>query len=185
MFKSLLAACAALTIALNVAVSVMSSTSNRAYADTLAPQTLVIEAPQTLEVAIVEYTPSFSDADLQCMTENIYFEARNQSVEGQYAVAEVVLNRLASDEFPNSVCGVVKQKSSRNCQFSWYCDGLSDKMRDKDAEARARLIARTAFSLKTNFTQGAKYYHANYVSPRWSKSGKIKQIQDHIFYSHI
>lgn len=177
MFKSLLAACAALTLVLQVAVALMSPTSNRAYADTIAPQTLSIEP------VIIE--PAFSDADLDCMTENIYFEARNQSIEGQYAVAEVVLNRVEDSEFPKSVCEVIKQKTSKNCQFSWYCDGLPDRMTDKNAEEIARAVARTALSIKTNYVNGAKYYHANYVSPKWSKTGKVKQIQDHIFYTRI
>jgi spore germination cell wall hydrolase CwlJ-like protein len=187
MFKSLLVACAAITLAFQVVGMSMAPGNNRAYADT-APQELVIARPEKLEVAPVKVAvalPIISEADLDCMTENIYFEARNQSVEGQYAVAEVVMNRLAAEEFPKTVCEVIKQKSTKNCQFSWYCDGLPDVMTDKDAEARARLIARSALLLKTNFTNGAKYYHAEYVSPKWAEDGKVKQIQDHIFYTRI
>lgn len=187
MFKSLLAACAALTLATQVVGMAMTPAPNRAYAQPAPIVEAVLEQPETLTVTLVveKAKPLFTDDDLDCMTKNIYFEARNQSIEGQYAVAEVVMNRLAAEEFPKTVCKVIKQRSTKNCQFSWYCDGLPDVMIDRDAEARARLIARTALSIKTNFTEGAKYYHANYVSPKWAKDGKVKQIQDHIFYTRI
>lgn len=185
MFKTLLAACAAITLAMQLAVTYMTFVSPKAYA---APTShiqftapVIVAEPVKEEISLNEY----SDADLDCMTKNIYFEARSQSVEGQYAVAEVVMNRVAAEEFPKTVCEVIKQKSATNCQFSWYCDGLPDVMRDKDAINRAKMIARTVLSFKTNYTNGAKYYHANYVRPGWAKAGKVKQIQDHIFYTRI
>jgi spore germination cell wall hydrolase CwlJ-like protein len=189
MFKAILAACAALTLTAQVAVTYISVTTPRAYA-AIPSHTQVVVTPISVEPPKVESEVSikeilYDDEDLDCMTKNIYFEARDQSVEGQFAVAEVVMNRVSSEEFPKTVCEVIKQKSSTNCQFSWYCDGLSDVMHDKDAENRARMIARTALSFKTNFTDGAKYYHADYVSPGWTEAGKVKQIQDHIFYTRI
>lgn len=129
--------------------------------------------------------PEISEKDIDCMTQNIYFEARNQSEEGQYAVAEVVLNRTEDPEFPDNVCDVIKEKNTRVCQFSWYCDGLPDQMRDREAIALAREIAIASLISKTNYTEGAKFYHAEYVSPGWNKKKKTKQIQDHIFYTSI
>ena len=70
-------------------------------------------------------------AALVCLALNIYFEARNQPTSGQIAVAEVTLNRVASRNYPNTVCGVVKQSNKNGCAFSWYCDGKSDKPYEK------------------------------------------------------
>jgi spore germination cell wall hydrolase CwlJ-like protein len=185
MFKSLLVACAAITLAAHI-IGLNITPSAPAYAATpVLVYQEIIEPEEITFVSIEPATPIYSDEDLDCMTKNIYFEARDQSIEGQYAVAEVVMNRLAAEEFPKTVCEVIKQKNPRVCQFSWYCDGLSDVMYDKGAVRRARLIARSALSFKTDFTNGSKYYHAYYVSPKWSKTGKVKQIQDHIFYTHI
>jgi spore germination cell wall hydrolase CwlJ-like protein len=125
------------------------------------------------------------ERELDCLTKNIYFEARDQSLEGQYAVAEVVLNRMDNPKFPSSVCGVVEQKTDRVCQFSWFCDGKSDEMRDKKARQIARKVALNSISNKTNFTDGALYYHANYVSPGWENVKITTEIEDHIFYSSV
>lgn len=185
MFKSLLVACAAITLAAHI-IGVNITPSSPAFADTpILVYEEIIEPEEITFVSIEPAIPLYSVEDVECMTANIYFEARDQSIEGQYAVAEVVMNRLAAEEFPKTVCEVIKQKNPRVCQFSWYCDGQPDVMIEKTAEHRARLIARAALSFKTDFTNGSKYYHAYYVSPKWSKTGKVKQIQDHIFYTHI
>ena len=125
------------------------------------------------------------ERELDCLTRNIYFEARDQSIEGQYAVAEVVLNRSSNPDFPSSICEVVEQKNENGCQFSWFCDGKSDKMRDKKALRTAREIALSSIINKTNFTDGALYYHANYVDPEWENVKMTTIIEDHIFYSSI
>lgn len=125
------------------------------------------------------------ERELDCLTRNIYFEARGQSLEGQYAVAEVVLNRTENPDFPQSICDVVKQKNEKGCQFSWYCDGKSDKMIDKTAIRIAKRVAASSITNKPNLTDGALYYHANYVSPNWKNVKKTVEIEDHIFYSSI
>ena len=71
------------------------------------------------------------EAALMCLALNVYFEARNDTMVGQYAVAQVVINRVQSSKFPNDVCSVVKQsRNDGTCQFSWYCDGKSDRPRE-------------------------------------------------------
>lgn len=123
--------------------------------------------------------------EFDCLVRNIYFEARDQTIEGQYAVAEVVLNRMEDGEFPNTICGVVKQKTETVCQFSWFCDGKSDRMRDKKAIDVAKKVAMASILQKTNYTGGATFYHADYVSPQWKNVKETKKIQDHIFYTSI
>lgn len=141
----------------------------------------------------VEEKNNYSDKDIECLARNIYFEARNQSVLGQYAVGWVTINRMYSEKFPNTVCGVVHQAVRKDgvpvrhkCQFSWYCDGKSDIITDNISYKRAVEIATELLNTYSNtldVTDGATYYHANYVNPSWSrKFDKIVQIDRHIFY---
>ena len=70
---------------------------------------------------------------LMCLALNIYFEARSEPIQGQIAIAEVTLNRVASANFPNDVCSVVLQDNNSGCQFSWWCDGKSDEPRENNS----------------------------------------------------
>lgn len=129
-----------------------------------------------------------------CLAKNIYFEARNQSETGMIAVSHVVLNRVESPEFPDDICDVVTQAKIRSdgslirhkCQFSWYCDGLSDYPREKVAWKHAKEIADDAYRLHTvgfDITQGSTYYHAKNVNPHWASAfERVVDIDDHIFY---
>jgi len=107
---------------------------------------------------------------LSCIALNVYFEARNDNMSGQYAVAHVVLNRVQDDRWPNEVCEVVTQRNEDNiCQFSWYCDGLSDKPDDEYAWAYAQMVAADVLRGEVpDFTGGSTHYHAYYVKPYWA-----------------
>jgi len=124
------------------------------------------------------------DAQFYCLTEALYFEARGETVEGQAAVAEVVLNRVEDPAFPNTICGVVRQTSARGCQFSYYCDGRSDRMVDVEAKQRAEKIAMAFINGAERIqTAGATYFHTHAVRPSWSRSfEKTIQIGAHVFY---
>ena len=129
-----------------------------------------------------------------CLAQNIYFEARDQPTVGQLAVASVVLNRVHDDRWPNTVCEVVREgpthKHKTNlplrdqCQFSWYCDGKSDRPTDEDAWEDAILVAHGVYyGNLDDFVEGATHYHAHYVQPSWASSKTyITRIEDHIFY---
>ncbi|WP_282610240.1 cell wall hydrolase [Pelagibius sp. Alg239-R121] len=127
--------------------------------------------------------------ELFCMAQNIYFEARSEPTAGRRAVAHVVMNRVASSRFPSTVCEVVRQGGENRrykCQFSWWCDGLSDDIKNakswRDAE---RLAAFVYWGLSIDMTGGALFYHADYVKPRWRNAfNKGPQIGRHIFYSY-
>lgn len=86
--------------------------------------------------------PPTGDADWHCLAKAVYFEARGESLQGQVAVAEVILNRVESPRYPHSVCGVVQQAGHGGCQFSFTCDGHPDRMRDAHAADLAGRIAR-------------------------------------------
>ena len=130
---------------------------------------------------------------LECLTRNIYWEAASEPFEGKVAVAQVTLNRMASGKFPDSVCGVVHQKNVFYervvCQFSWYCDKtITSKRLTIKHTPLYNDILEMSTNLYLNFertkdvTNGATYYHADYVNPEWSKLKKEKQIGRHIFY---
>ena len=121
-----------------------------------------------------------------CLTQAIYFEARSEPVEGQLAVAQVVLNRTKNPRFPNSICAVVFQneKLRNRCQFSFACDGLSDNPYNQEAWNIAQRISYIALSGRwEDITKSAMYYHASYVSPYWIKRLETTARHgSHIFY---
>src|SRR3954470_12585880 len=125
-------------------------------------------------------------ASLQCLTAAVYYEARSESVEGQRAVAQVVLNRVRHPAFPKSVCGVVYQGSRRStgCQFSFTCDGSLYARLEPDAWARARRVAAGALAGSVYGPVGlATHYHASYVHPWWAASmRRAVTVGSHIFY---
>jgi spore germination cell wall hydrolase CwlJ-like protein len=125
-------------------------------------------------------------ASLQCLTAAVYYEARSESLEGQRAVAQVVLNRVRHPAFPKSVCGVVYQGSRRRtgCQFSFTCDGSTRGVREPAAWARARRVAATALAGSVYGPVGlATHYHASYVRPWWAASmNRAVSVGSHIFY---
>jgi spore germination cell wall hydrolase CwlJ-like protein len=122
--------------------------------------------------------------DLQCLTEALYFEARGESVKGQFAVAEVILNRVDSGLYPRSVCGVVHQRGSGACAFSYACDKYSNKMRDRASRDRAARIAGVMLNGGPRLlTEGATHFHTRAVRPGWArKFTQTAKIGAHIFY---
>ncbi len=130
---------------------------------------------------------AYAAAERRCLAAGIYFEARGESVKGQQAVAQVILNRVRNPAYPNSICAVVYQnKYWRNrCQFSFACDGIRDRIKAKKHWTVAKKIANDAvagrFWLKS--VGSASHYHADYVWPRWRrKMTKMTKIGRHIFY---
>jgi hypothetical protein len=127
-------------------------------------------------------------AEKNCLATAIYFEARGETAKGQKAVAEVVLARTRVPGRPKTVCGVVYEGSKRRtgCQFSFTCDGIADRVVNKDAWRQASRIAANVMRTggKVNAVAGgATFYHADYVNPRWaSKMVKVAEIGTHIFY---
>ncbi|VAW22033.1 Mlr7408 protein [hydrothermal vent metagenome] len=129
----------------------------------------------------------FSEREQWCLSTAIYFEARGESYRGQVGVAQVVMNRVKSRTFPNSICGVVFQnKSWRNrCQFSFACDGIPDRVREPAAWAKAEEITQKVTSGEIYLPEVADAinYHANYVYPAWApRMKRLTQIGTHIFY---
>lgn len=132
--------------------------------------------------------PTLSDREFECLAKNVYFEAGNQSVAGQLAVALVTLNRVSDPRFPKSICGVVSQKSDkRTCQFSWYCIRKTHipniQSKTWELSKQAALDAYRMFHKGFDITNGATHFHATYVKPGWATTlEKVARIDDHVFY---
>ncbi|MFY2826174.1 cell wall hydrolase [Ruegeria sp. MALMAid1280] len=149
-----------------------------------------------LEPVKVSYSKAWLDQQpkaagnegFKCLAEALYFEARGESVRGQFAVAEVILNRVKSSRFPNSLCGVIKQGTGKKyqCQFTYTCDGHKEVIREKKAYERVSKVARAAIDgVAKELTEGATHYHTTAVNPSWSRVYKeTARIGVHIFYRH-
>jgi spore germination cell wall hydrolase CwlJ-like protein len=128
-----------------------------------------------------------TENELRCLALNIYFEARSEPEEGQYAVGHVVMNRMASKYYPNTACEVVQQGGEirlHHCQFSWWCDGQSDKPLNRKAWVKSMKIANAIYSGHSEDpTNGALWYHADYVNPYWKDELSVLiKIGQHVFY---
>ncbi|MBY4591466.1 MULTISPECIES: cell wall hydrolase [Rhizobium] len=129
----------------------------------------------------------FSAREQQCLASGIYFEARGESVKGQAAVAQVILNRVRNPSYPKTICGVVYQNEDwRNrCQFSFACDSIKDRVNSEYHWRMARDVAMAVTSGKIWLPQvgSATHYHAVYVRPKWAKTmEKVGRIGLHVFY---
>ena len=124
---------------------------------------------------------------LMCMALNIFFEARSEPVQGQIAVAEVTLNRVASDDYPNTICEVVLQENSQGCQFSWWCDSKSDEPKEHNSFQTSKSLAKLMIHEGQYISvvgKDATHYHTDDIKPYWSdKMVKIEQVGKHIFYA--
>lgn len=124
----------------------------------------------------------------QCLSEALYFEARGESVRGQFAVAEVILNRVDHGYYPDSVCGVINQGTESGkkyrCQFSYNCDGNKNTIAEKDAYVRVGKVARLMLDgAARDLTTGATHYHTKAVDPAWNRDYKrTATIGVHHFY---
>lgn len=144
-----------------------------------------------LGLMLVQSTVATAQTDvrreIECLALTIYFEARGEPDVGKRAVGHVVKNRAEHPLFPERICEVVKQggeKVAFRCQFSWWCDGASDKPDDDRSWQRSRALARSIFwDYSQDPTEGALWYHADYVEPAWGMAlRRGPQIGRHVFY---
>ncbi|WGW02269.1 cell wall hydrolase [Tropicibacter oceani] len=126
-------------------------------------------------------------AEWRCLSEALYFEARGETVKGLFGVAEVILNRVDSGRYPNSVCDVINQGTGRKyaCQFTYTCDGRPEEIHEPASWERVGKVASIMLAgAPRNLTSGATFYHTTAVNPRWAKKfQRTAKIGDHLFYS--
>ena len=127
------------------------------------------------------------DADWRCLSEALYFEARGETIRGQFAVAEVIMNRVDSAEYPDTLCGVINQGTGRKyqCQFTSTCDGRKEVIAEPRAWTRVGKVAKLIMdgTAPRGLTRGATHYHTTAVRPRWARVfPKTATIGVHHFY---
>jgi len=143
--------------------------------------------PRIMDAAELDQLPRpRGNREWECLTEALYFEARGEETTGQYAVAEVILNRVDHANYPDTVCGVVNQGTGRRyaCQFTYTCDGRPENMDDRAAWHRVGHVARIMMAgAPRDLTDGATHYHATWVNPRWARLyPRTAHYGVHIFY---
>lgn len=141
----------------------------------------------TLSLAELNARPKATgNAQWACLAEALYFEARGETLKGQIAVAEVILNRVSSSRFPNTICGVIHQGTGRKyaCQFTYTCDGHPENINEPGAYARVAKVARMMMDgAPRKLSGGATYYHTTAVRPSWSrKFRRTARMGVHLFY---
>ena len=164
--------------------------------------TLTTQSTTLSATSATENTNWLPSEEVNCLAKNVYFEAKNQGKAGWLAVAFVTLNRMKDSRFPNTICEVVTQGPTKpswqdpqkeipirhKCQFSWYCDGKADDIRDKNKYKDILIYINIMLNQATRYdiidiTDGATHYHADYVFPAWRRTKtKTIEIDDHIFY---
>ncbi|MEO0385550.1 MAG: cell wall hydrolase [Pseudomonadota bacterium] len=128
-----------------------------------------------------------NDRQFQCLAEGVYFEARGEPRRGQVAVAQVIMNRVNHDEFPDTICGVVYQNQHRRnrCQFSFACDGAPERVTERAAWEVAEGVSRQVLEGRDliETIEESTHYHATYVRPRWApRMIRLDRVGLHIFY---
>lgn len=124
-----------------------------------------------------------NDREIRCLAEAIYFESRGEPERGQLAVAEVVRNRVESKAYPNTYCGVVRQRRGNVCQFSWACDSRRGAPKGAQWDKALAMAERVYNGEKPNVVGNAMFFHATFVRPSWSRVfTKVEKIGTHVFY---
>ena len=151
-----------------------------------------IAQTQTLYDKIKVLTKS-EKKQVECLAQNVYYEAGYEPTKGQIAVAMVTLNRVYSGDYPKSICGTMTQKFEETCQFSWYCDeykrtkAISYRYtkHEKEVFEHARAVATYAYmnyEKIEDVTKGAMFFHTKEVKPQWKNVRVTTVIGNHIFY---
>ena len=152
-----------------------------------------VEIPIAPKIQLEDLAP-FARQEVECLAQNMYFEAGAEPEKGQLAVAFVTHNRTQSGAFPDSYCGVVKQRVGAVCQFSWYCESRAKAMIDRKlltVDNNSVYNKITDMALKFYLypetfkdpTKGALFFHADYVKPGWNNMRYTTQIGRHLFYN--
>ncbi|KUF12013.1 cell wall hydrolase [Pseudoponticoccus marisrubri] len=152
----------------------------------VTPQPVAATAEEVASFSRNTGAAQVGGAEWRCLAEALYFEARGESLKGQMAVAEVIMNRVDSPRYPNSVCGVINQGTGRKyaCQFTYTCDGHPEHIAEPGAWERVGQVARKMLSgAPRTLTKGATHYHTTAVNPKWARVfPRTAAIGVHRFY---
>ncbi|MGV8987080.1 MAG: cell wall hydrolase [Cypionkella sp.] len=162
-----------------------------AQLDALAKGPENLPAKRAVKPVLLDYSNAWlaslpaptGDDQWDCLRRAIYFEARGEELQGQFAVAEVILNRADAPDFPKTICGVVHSSGGGACAFSYICDGVADVMNNPEAADRAGRIARVMLDgAPRSLTLGATFFHARWSRPNWGNVVETAAIGGHLFY---
>jgi len=192
-------------IAISVAVAMLAVFVANIYQPQPKPEVPhIVQSPRVIPPTPVKAEPqprlkNVTQEDLECLAQNIYHEARGESVQGMVAVANVTVNRALHPHFPNTVCGVVRQGDHyvnwkgntqpvrHRCQFSWYCDGRSDTIRNMRSWKVAMSIASAVLTgRQADNTGGAThYYNPHKADPVWKSDFQVvRNVGNHVFLAY-
>ena len=170
------------------AIDVVSGVYGTGQTPLITPAPLPAYDPNSVQPFVLNVAnPAERQTAVGCLADAVYYEAGFEPLEGQRAVAQVVVNRVRDPNFPDSICGVVFQGFQRKtgCQFSFVCDGsMKRRPPHPEQDAFARMIAQQALNGYVEKDVGtATHYHTDYVRPAWAPNMvKVTQIGQHIFY---
>ena len=174
-----------------LALAAVSGVSAQEFNQYTYESNLLKHLPSSIEVTASPFVPVRAQlaAESECLAQVMYYEARGEGVQGEKAVAEVVLQRTKSSEYPQTVCGVVYdgvQPDRHDCQFSFACDGTLRPPRDRWTWSRVRTLAEKIMTSEVKLsgaTHNATAYHSIDVAPAWAE-GMIRtaEIGNHVFY---
>jgi hypothetical protein len=163
--------------------------STNLYTDQDAVQAVTVAEPAVAAITPLRAAADAARSETACLAEVLYYEARGEGVEGEKAVAEVVLERTHNRNFPATICGVVREGAGRgrhDCQFSFACDGAEDRPKERGAWVRAAMLAQKILSGSVRLageTDHAVAFHNADVAPAWAATMlKTAQIGNHVFY---
>jgi len=157
-----------------IAVGIVLAINAKTFALNPVPQPIKKPVPITKRI---------SQSELTCLAKNIYYEAGNESYDGKLAVATVTMNRVRHPRFPKTICGVVYQRTTKGCQFSWTC--VSKRPMNNSLYQRAKRVATEVLTKNVRVVslKNALYFHNTSIKPNWTFARPIKQIGNHIFYA--
>jgi spore germination cell wall hydrolase CwlJ-like protein len=172
------------------ATAIFTTISLLIVAALLSVSVIAETVPQVVAEEIITETKQVMAKDIECLANNIYYEAGRESFEGKLAVAQVTINRTKSHKYPSTICGVVYQKDKINgkllCQFSWVCEKVHTN-KNQYLWEEAQYIAKKALTEPIAHAKIAAhnvmYFHGAYINPGWKKSGVVMRIGNHIFYA--
>lgn len=148
---------------------------------------------QAIHVELAQPDPAF-EREVACLAKNAYFEARGEGLAGQLSTMWVVKNRVDRSDFPDTWCDVIYagirddagEVRMNQCAFSWTCDGIPDRVADKQAYERIEQIARDFINgdrRGLDLTEGSTHFHAAHVNPNWSRVyHRVTKIENHVYY---
>jgi len=172
------------------ATTIFSTISLLIVAALLSVSVIAETVPDIVADEVITETKQVMAKDIECLANNIYYEAGRESFEGKLAVAQVTINRTKSHKYPSTICGVVYQKDKINgkllCQFSWVCEKVHTN-KNQYLWEEAQYIAKKALTEPIAHAKIAAhnvmYFHGAYINPGWKKSGVVMRIGNHIFYA--